>query len=472
MSGTEQSRWSGFAGGTLSLILCIALSSALLPTDIVFPMVPSTQARAGSGVYPLAKFVQEGENPLEKLNDARFACQSASSPMRCFSPQQIRTAYNINPLLQQGITGAGRTIVIVDAFQSPTIRQDLQLFDRIFGLPDPVLTIIAPDGLTPFNPKDANHVTWASEITLDVEWAHAIAPGAKITLILAKGNMDRDILSATRFAVETNQGDVISQSFGEGEACSATSLLALHQIFQEATAKNITLLAASGDTGSAQAGQAKPVSCGNNLPYFLSASTPASDPLVTSVGGTHLNADADTGQYISEMAWNNTYGASGGGFSSVFQRPIYQTSIVKNEQRGLPDVALNADPTSGVLVIFSSYAVDAKPMTYTFGGTSAGSPQWAGIIALADQAAGKRLGFINSAIYRIGKSLWYHTAFHDILTGNNTFTKLVAGSGTITVEGYDAMRSWDAATGIGTPNVSKLIPLLIDNKQIGDGSNL
>jgi subtilase family serine protease len=204
----------------------------------------------------------------------------------------------------------------------------------------------------------------------------------------------------------------------------------------------------------------------------LSVGTPASDPLVTSVGGTHLNADANTGQYISETTWNDAYGASGGGYSSVFQRPSYQDAFVKGKQRGVPDVAFDADPNGGILVVFSSYAANATPMTFIYGGTSAGAPQWAGIIALANQVAGKRLGFINAAISRIGQSQFYRTAFHDIVDGNNTFTKLVANGTILTVQGYDAASNWDATTGLGTPIVSVLIPLLIENKLAGDGSDL
>src|SRR5436305_9147850 len=264
MSGTEQSRWSGFDVGALFLTLCIALSFLLLSPSPIFPTVSL------AGAYPLIKFVKEGENPLQKLNGAHFACQSVTALTRCYSPEQIRAAYNITPLLQLGITGAGRTIVIIDAYQSPTIRQDLQIFDRVFGLPDPVLTILAPDGLTPYNPRDPNQLIWASEITLDVEWAHAIAPGAKITLVLAKGNKDPEILSATRFAIETNQGDIISQSSGEGASCYTASLLTLHRIFQEATARDITLLAAPADTGAAQAAQPPTTHRRRNLPYLSS----------------------------------------------------------------------------------------------------------------------------------------------------------------------------------------------------------
>ncbi|HEV2662105.1 MAG TPA: hypothetical protein VGU68_15970, partial [Ktedonobacteraceae bacterium] len=115
----------------------------------------------------------------------QLTCQKPNAQGRCYTPQQIQNAYNITPLYKSHTTGVGHTIVLIDAFQSPTIRHDLALFDRIFGLKDPKLQIFAPDGLVPFNPKDAAQVGWAGEITLDVEWAHAIAPGANIALVLA-----------------------------------------------------------------------------------------------------------------------------------------------------------------------------------------------------------------------------------------------------------------------------------------------
>jgi subtilase family serine protease len=122
-----------------------------------------------------------------------FDCQ-LTVPADCYGPAQIRAAYGVD---QVPATGAGRTIVIVDAFQSPTIAHDLAVFDQLFDLPDAPLEIVAPDGLTPFDPTSFRQIVWAAEITLDVEWAHAIAPGAKVRLVLAKSDNDADILSAT-----------------------------------------------------------------------------------------------------------------------------------------------------------------------------------------------------------------------------------------------------------------------------------
>ncbi len=160
----------------------------------------------------------------------QLPCQAQNAVNRCYTPQQIQKAYNIAPLLAAHTTGLGHTIVIVDAFQSPTIRHDLALFDKVFGLKDPTLNILAPDGLAPFNAQDQAQMSWAAEITLDVEWAHAVAPGATIDLVLANPTKDphantlssflTNILRATSFAVTHNLGDVISQSFGGNEACA------------------------------------------------------------------------------------------------------------------------------------------------------------------------------------------------------------------------------------------------------------
>ncbi len=382
-----------------------------------------------------------------------FSCQLIS---QCFGPQQITTAYNIQPLLKSGFTGKGRTIVIIDPFQSPTIRQDLHLFDHLFGLNDPRLNIIAPNGLTPFNPNNADQVGWAGEITLDVEWAHAIAPGATIDLVLAKSDLDADVVSATNYAIKKNLGDAISQSFGEAETCINPQLLQQeHSLFQQAAAQGISVLAASGDNGAAQ-----PTCDGRS--FFLSVSYPASDPSVTGVGGTHLDANGLTGAYHGEEAWNepSIQGASGGGFSAIYPRPSYQSGIASiGKFRGVPDVSYDAAVDSGVLTVWSSSG-QGPGQVFVFGGTSAATPQWAGIVAIADQYAQRRLGLLNPALYTIGGSSSYDLAFHDITSGNNTFSGQNITGGTVTIKGYSAARGWDPVTGLGSPNAYNLVPLL------------
>lgn len=418
-----------------------------LAATAVVAVAPATVA-AASGMTPAIgvspHYVVAGR-AASNGDATTFSCQ-LTSPAGCYGPAQIRAAYGIDKL---GIDGTGRTIVIVDSFQSPTIQHDLSTFDSLFGLPDPNLHIIAPDGLTPFDQNDANQVGWAGEITLDVEWAHAVAPGAAIDLVLAKSNDDADILSATRYAVDNNLGDVISQSFGEAEQCMRPDLLnAQHALFAQAVAKGITLLASSGDQGAAQP------TC-DNTSFFKAASTPASDPNVTGVGGTRLVADGLTGAYQSESVWNEPDFASagGGGFSVEYGTPSYQRSL-RLPSRGVPDVAYNAAIIGGVLAVWSSSGQGTN-LVFRFGGTSAGSPQWAGLIALTDQLRHGRIGSINTALYALTHSpALYQALFHDVTVGDNTY------HGDVTVTGFAATPGWDPASGLGTPRADKLVPTL------------
>ncbi len=387
---------------------------------------------------------------------------------RCYQPAQIQNAYNITPLLNHGTNGAGRTIVIVDAFGSPTIASDLQTFDATMGLPNPSFTQITPAGSPPpFDINDPNQFGWAVETTLDVEWAHVTAPGAKIVLAVAPSNNDTDIFNTTKYVVDNNVGDVISQSFGEAEACMDPTLLnEQHALFAEAVSKGITLFASSGDSGASQ-----PSCDPNSTAAQEAASTPASDPNVTGVGGTTLTADPSTGAYQSETAWTEPFGCnppavaatdvncSGGGFSTVYKRPGYQSALQKNRARGVPDVAYNAGVSGGVLIFSATinvafgFAADA-PVFFIIGGTSAGSPQWAGLAADADQLGGHRMGNINPALYSIAQAKkHYAAALHDITTGNNDVAEIGGG--------FDAGPSWDPVTGLGTPNAAELLPLLV-----------
>jgi len=448
---------------SLSFLRTLIISSVLLimVLSVTFGaiLLHGSAAKAASpSIVPHAiKVTPKVENAGVADHTGTFPCQDPTYTIHCYGPKQIRAAYSIQPLLDKGLNGSGRTIVIIDAFQSPTAQQDLDTFSKTFGLNSTKLNIIAPDGLTPFNPKDPNQVGWAEEISLDVQWSHAVAPKATIDLVLAKSNQDVDILSVTKYAVDHNLGDVISQSFGENESCVDPTLLTQeHSVFQEATQKHITLLASSGDEGAAQQ------TC-NGLSWTLAVSSPASDPLVTGVGGTQLFANQKTGKYISENAWNEPQfeAASGGGYSVLYKRPNYQNGTVRGNRRGVPDVAYNAAIDGGVLVAVSFITPGAEGGPFQiFGGTSAGSPQWAGLVVIANQLAGKRLGFLNPAIYNIGRSSSYSAAFHDILFGNNTIQLPDASNKIVTIIGFSAKKGWDPVTGWGSPIASNLVHLL------------
>ena len=404
---------------------------------------------------------------------------------------QMRHAYQIDSLISAGYDGTGHTIVIVDAFQNPNLVSQVAFYNTFYGLPSTNLNQIAPDGLTPFVPGDPNMTGWAEEISLDVEWAHNIAPGANIVLVLAKTNQDADILSALRYAVDNNLGDVISMSFGEDERCqggpAAELLSAYHDVFVAATQKHITLFASSGDQGAAL-----PTCDGNS--WSKAVSSPASDPLVTGVGGTELRAadyclaalgcDPSThplpGTYLSEIVWNEgPFGdfsnffpateATGGGFSVLFSAPAYQQGVLHGgKQRGVPDVAYNGAILHGVLTYLNIPGV--PPGFYRFGGTSCGAPQWAAITAIMNQKAAMREGFLNRGIYTIGtNNTLYPASFHDITTGTNSALEFDSSNNPVTVIGYSAGTGWDATTGFGSPIGSSVVDSLIANVTPSDG---
>jgi len=210
-----------------------------------------------------------------------------------------------------------------------------------------------------------------------------VAPEAAIVLVEAKSSNDVDLLSATQYSVDHNLGDVVSQSFGEGEACSAVSLATLHKVFRKATDKGITLFAASGDVGAAQ--QSQPPACGGNAFFYKSASTPATDPLVTGVGATSwMPVRRRVPMWLRLLKRDDISSipytfASGGGFSTIFKRPSYQNGVPGiGAYRGVPDVAYSGAINGGVLAVQSSAAPPPYvPQVFTFGGTSVGSPQWA-----------------------------------------------------------------------------------------------
>jgi len=376
----------------------------------------------------------------------------------CYSPQEIQNAYGLTPILDAGYTGVGETIIIIDSFGSPTIAQDLHTFDADYGLPDPPsFTVLAPLGTVPFDPTNSDQIGWAFETTLDVEWAHAMAPDANIVLLTSPVSQTEGVqgmaefLSLERYALKFQLGKIISQSWVATENTLFTS--AGQQVFedferfyQDAAQQNVTVLASAGDSGSANL-----ESDAATYYPFPTVNFPASSPLVTAVGGTSLNADT-SGKYQSETVWNNSLGAGGGGVSQHFAEPLYQKLLPNSAQkalrnyRGIPDVAYNADPNTAILV-YAGFLPGAAGY-YFIGGTSEGSPQWAGIIADANQLAGHPLGFLNLKLYLLSALVGQSQFFHDITIGNNSFNGVL---------GYGATTGWDLASGWGTPNLGKLV---------------
>jgi subtilase family serine protease len=385
----------------------------------------------------------------------------------CYSPQLIRKAYGVTPLLNSGFTGKGQSIVIIDSFGSPTIHQDLKAFDQGYGLPDPPsFKIFAPLGTVTFDPNNSDMVNWAFETTLDVEWSHALAPDANIVLMTSPVSETEGVqglpefLFLEKYAVSHNLGKIISQSWGATEntlfnPAGRHIFNQFNDFYKQAGQNGVTFFASTGDSGSSN------VDINGNIYPFPTVIFPASSPYVTAVGGTSLFASS-TGNYQSETVWDEVSlgaGAGGGGISQAFKEPDYQKANLPasdqsllNGFRGIPDIAYNADPQTTILIYLSFISPAGF---YLIGGTSEGSPQWAGIIADADQMAGHPLGFLNPALYQLGNS---HAAnsYHDITVGNNGYNN---------VPGYDATPGWDLASGWGSPKASGLLPALI--KAIG-----
>lgn len=490
-------------------IVAIALSAMMGLTTLAFathiaPSVTTTTTTATDNwdyqVHPIVTEV----SPDTILPDTVPLCRSGNPHVRnlvCYSPNFIRAAYNV----PSNLDGTGQTILIVDAFGSPTIQHDLEVFDNTFGIPaPPSFTILCPvDGCPTFAPNNAFHdeVGWTFETTLDVDYAHAIAPGANIVLVVAATSSGNAINDAEARAISLYPGSIMSQSFGEPEwlvHANSAQFMQGDLNYQAAQAAKITVFASAGDWGATNCFSAS-IQCVS----FANAAFPASDPLVTAVAGTEglpynvsgTLSSCGMGQtctsglvtytgpcqvgarpgfptgctpvgYGGEQVWNEqqpfpTFGigtCTGGAPSLFFTAPSYQKGLTITDTTGATstvtmrvnaDVAYNAAGDGGVLSFYSALqAFGVPPRWVVFGGTSAGSPQWAGIAALANQAAGHPLGFLNTAIYKLAGN-----GFHDITVGNDQEIT--------TPIGFKATTGWDAASGWGTPDVAKLIPLLI-----------
>ncbi|HEV3287399.1 MAG TPA: S53 family peptidase [Streptosporangiaceae bacterium] len=432
-------------------------------------------ARVTAPVVLIAPDAVHAAGPSSQPPTTAFCEQSYH--IACYSPRQIRQAYQLPALLGRGITGAGQTIVIVDSFGSPTVRQDLRAFDTAFGFPaPPALTVIQPAGPVPAYRPTANRVGWAGETDLDVEYAHAMAPGAKILLVETPTSENEgttgfpQIVKAEEYVIGHHLGGVISQSFSATELTfpSRASLLRLRGAYLEAARHGVTVLAAAGDGGAADLKF-------NQVSYYLQPVTswPDSDPLVTGVGGTQLRLDAAGRRTAPDQVWNDTYNAAanmfisgdrgpnplagGGGKSVMFARPGYQDSVqaAVGGRRGVPDISMSA-ACSGSVVVYQSFG-GQPPGWYPTCGTSEATPLFAGIVALAGQLAGHPLGLINPRLYQLG--LQHAPGIVDITGGSNTVSFRQGGQ-LRRVPGFTAGPGYDLASGLGTVDAAQLVPEL------------
>lgn len=437
-----------------------ALGLALIFATLAACAAPSVLTQTTKGTTP----TQGGSSEAPETAPS-ISCLGCTA----YTPQQMRAAYGLTALYDSGKRGQGQTVVIIDSFGSPTLQQDLAVFDRQFNLPTVKLQVLSPLGTVPFDPSSSEMRGWQGETTLDVEMAHAMAPEASIVVLTSPVDETEGVAGLPEFrqlekyAVDHHLGSIISQSWAASEVSLADAAgqaeIAKWQTFYEqaTTQQGITVFSSSGDNGATDY-----VSFVNGNPGPVSptrtTSFPDDSPWVTAVGGTTLTK---SGGAYSEVVWNSDGGASGGGISRFFVTPTFQRSLptsaqqILNGKRGVPDVAAAADPNTGLAIYIDGHWTLA-------GGTSAAAPLWAGVMAVANQVAGRPLGYINPSLYKIASSSAYTSAFRDVTSGDNSYN----GNG-VSVQGYQATVGWDAATGLGSPNAANLIPLLIQNSQGG-----
>ncbi len=453
---------------------------AALLTGSALALVPAAAAAGTAGLTQAAPVAHVRTGPAVLIHPGvvhalnRFSqppttadCEAAFD-VACYEPAQIQQAYGTPELYARGITGRGETIIIVDSFGSPTIQSDLNTFDSTFGLPaPPSFTILQPAGaVPPFDPTNDDMLGWAGETTLDVEYAHTIAPGANIVLLETPVSETEgttgfpQIVTAEEYAIEHNLGDVISQSFSATEQTFTTKgqIEALRGAYRLAARNGVTVLSATGDSGAANVGLD-----GETFYTFPTTTWPPSDPLVTGVGGTQLHLNANGNHTSPDTVWNDTFSvatnqfifgdngpnplAGGGGLSVWFRRPEYQSSVrsVVGDSRGVPDISMSG-ACNGAVDVYQSFPGEPAGWFPTCG-TSEATPLFAGIVALSDQVAGHGLGVINPALYQLSQE--NARGIVDITSGNNTVT-FPQDNENITVQGFDAGPGYDLASGVGT----------------------
>lgn len=368
---------------------------------------------------------------------------AAAGTPGAFAPADMQTAYNVTPLYRQGLTGAGQTIAILgcDVFS----LSDIRAFESTFGLPPaPIQTVSVEGGGSGQN----------IEATLDLEWSGAIATGASLLYYSTPGDSNgctfKGIYDGLGQEVADNQASVLSISLGACEASysGSESIQAFENEFSAAAAEGQSVMVASGDSGA--------FGCTDSWgDPILGVAYPGSSAYVTSVGGTSLSVNGD-GSYRSESVWGSETECGGpcgggGGASQVVARPSWQNEVSSSQFREVPDVSLNADPATGNVVYYTGPSCQPQcGLGYGWGGTSIAAPQWAGLAAIADQAAGHRLGLLDPLLYGsavVDAESSPVQPYHDVTSGDNLF--------------YDAGPGWDMASGWGSPNACNLVSDLV-----------
>ena len=402
-------------------------------------------------------------------SDAKFLHPFAtgSSSVQGYSPSQIRHAYGFDQVSFGASAlpadGRGQTIAIVDAYNDPNISGDLSVFDNQFGLGAPAsLRVVDQNGGGELPTTDSG---WAGEIALDVEWAHAVAPQANILLVEANSSSLTDLMTAVDYARHAAGVSVVSMSWGGSEFFSwngteFTGQTQYDPIFTTpAGHQGVTFVAAAGDSGS-----------------FSGVQWPASSTNVLSVGGTSLTVQDQSGTYYTESSWSGT----SGGYSQIEPQPSWQSAVQNSGARSTPDVSYDGDPNTG-FAVYDSVPDQGFSGWEEVGGTSAGAPQWAALVAIAND--GRTLaghGTLDGAtqtlpilysLYSDPNSSGYSTYasyFNDVVDGGAGSWHWRWGWG---FSGSGATAGYDTATGLGTPHAAQVVQALLGTAPSSSGSN-
>ncbi len=345
-----------------------------------------------------AHFAPGGADHLNVSGPGYIATGLYPAKATCgYTAHDIAAHYGLAAAYAAGYKGEGQTIVLVDAYGSPTIQSDANTFSKMMGLApltDANFQTVYPDGPPIANPYPTG---WPVEISLDVEWAHAMAPQAKIVLVVAPSDDADELAYALHYAISHKLGEVISNSYGYPEAdFGPATARAFNSVIAQAAAQGIAVNVSTGDSGDNGVG----------TPYGA-ASIPADSPFATGVGGTSLGVPGDNGPVESAWGTNQTFlgdisgiavpptpggfdQGGGGGESAYLEKPHWQNAL-PGTGRQLPDVSAVADPFTGVIIVTPNYD-GTQSVAEVIGGTSVSSPVFSGLWALADQAAGASLG--------------------------------------------------------------------------------